>query len=211
MAQEILRDYPDLLNTSMQTLAKPSFAEQTINKSRFIAAASHCESEREVGAFLRALAAQYQNAHHLAYAFRIKTLDGLGNHMIVPRFSDAGEPSGTAGKPVLQMLEGQKLINVAVGVIRYYGGINLGMGGLARAYGGTAKMALDAAIIAPFLEMQQISITISYRQVDALTRELAKLNGQILEKTFDNAAHFVVKLPVIKVQAFVQQFNKTIS
>lgn len=131
--------------------------------------------------------------------------------MIVPRFSDAGEPSGTAGKPVLQMLEGQKLINVAVGVIRYYGGINLGMGGLARAYGGTAKMALDAAIIAPFLEMQQISITISYRQVDALTRELAKLNGQILEKTFDNAAHFVVKLPVIKVQAFVQQFNKTIS
>ena len=211
MAQEILRDYPDLLNTSMQTLAKPGFAEQTINKSRFIAAASHCESEREVGAFLRALAAQYQNAHHLAYAFRIKTLDGLGNHMIVPRFSDAGEPSGTAGKPVLQMLEGQKLINVAVGVIRYYGGINLGMGGLARAYGGTAKMALDAAIIAPFLEMQQISITISYRQVDALTRELAKLNGQILEKTFDNAAHFVVKLPVIKVQAFVQQFNKTIS
>ncbi len=211
MAQEILRDYPDLLNTSMQTLAKPGFAEQTINKSRFIAAASHCESEREVGAFLRALAAQHQNAHHLAYAFRIKTLDGLGNHMIVPRFSDAGEPSGTAGKPVLQMLEGQKLINVAVGVIRYYGGINLGMGGLARAYGGTAKMALDAAIIAPFLEMQQISITISYRQVDALTRELAKLNGQILEKTFDNAAHFVVKLPVIKVQAFVQQFNKTIS
>ena len=211
MAQEILRDYPDLLNTSMQTLAKPGFAEQTINKSRFIAAASHCESEREVGAFLRALAAQYQNAHHLAYAFRIKTLDGLGNHMIVPRFSDAGEPSGTAGKPVLQMLEGQKLINVAVGVIRYYGGINLGMGGLARAYGGTAKMALDAAIIAPFLEMQQISITISYRQADALTRELAKLNGQILEKTFDNAAHFVVKLPVIKVQAFVQQFNKTIS
>ena len=211
MAQEILRDYPDLLNTSMQSLAKPGFAEQTINKSRFIAAASHCESEREVGAFLRALAAQYQNAHHLAYAFRIKTLDGLGNHMIVPRFSDAGEPSGTAGKPVLQMLEGQKLINVAVGVIRYYGGINLGMGGLARAYGGTAKMALDAAIIAPFLEMQQISITISYRQADALTRELAKLNGQILEKTFDNAAHFVVKLPVIKVQAFVQQFNKTIS
>ena len=211
MEQEILRDYPDLLNTSMQTLAKPGFAEQTINKSRFIAAASHCESEREVGAFLRALAAQNKNAHHLAYAFRIKTLDGLGNQMIVPRFSDAGEPSGTAGKPVLQMLEGQKLINVAVGVIRYYGGINLGMGGLARAYGGTAKMALDAAIIAPFLEMQQISITISYRQVDALTRELAKLNGQILEKTFDNAAHFVVKLPVIKVQAFVQQFNKTIS
>jgi uncharacterized YigZ family protein len=190
----------------MQTLAKTGFAEQTINKSRFIAAASHCETEREVGAFLRALAAQNQNAHHLAYAFRIKILDSLGNQMIVPRFSDAGEPSGTAGKPVLQMLEGRDLVNVAVGVIRYYGGINLGTGGLARAYGGTAKMALDAAISAPYVEMQQISLTVSYKQVDELTRELTKLNGQVLEKTFDEAAHFVVKLPSTQALKFTQRF-----
>jgi uncharacterized YigZ family protein len=190
----------------LQTLAKPGFAEQTINKSRFIAAASYCETEREVGAFLRALAAQNQHAHHLAYAFRIKILDGLGNHMIVPRFSDAGEPSGTAGKPVLQMLEGRDLINVTVGVIRYYGGINLGTGGLARAYGSTAKMALDAATSAPYVEMQQISLTVSYKQVDELTRALSKLNGQVLEKTFDEAAHFVVKLPSTQVQKLVQQF-----
>ena len=187
----------------MQTLAKPGFAEQTINKSRFIAATSYCESEREVGAFLRALAAQNQSAHHLAYAFRIITLGS-----ITARFSDAGEPSGTAGKPVLQMLEGQQIVNVAVGVIRYYGGINLGTGGLARAYSGTAKMALANALITPYLDMQQISITIHYKQVDAFTRELAKLNGQVLEKTFDEAAHFVVKLPATKVQVFVQQFNK---
>ncbi len=186
----------------MQTLAKPGFAEQTINKSRFIAAASYCETEREVGAFLRALAAQNQNAHHLAYAFRIKTAEG-----IIPRFSDAGEPSGTAGKPVLQMLEGRDLINVAVGVIRYYGGINLGTGGLARAYGGTAKMALDAAIIAAYVEMQQISLTVTYKQVDELTRELAKLNGQVLTKTFDEAAHFVVKLPATQALRFTQRFT----
>ena len=194
----------------MQILAKSGFAEQTINKSRFIAAASYCETEREVGAFLRALAAQHQNAHHLAYAFRIKTVDGLGNHNIVPRFSDAGEPSGTAGKPILQMLEGRDLINVAVGVIRYYGGINLGTGGLARAYGGTAKIALDAANYHDFVEMQQISFTVSYKQVDELTRALAKHNGQILEKTFDEAAHFVVKLPVKQAQKLVQQFAQRI-
>ncbi|MBC7756436.1 MAG: YigZ family protein [Bdellovibrio sp.] len=187
----------------MQTLVKAGFAEQTVNKSRFIAAASYCETEREVGAFLRALAAQHQYAHHLAYGFRIKTADG-----IIPRFSDSGEPSGTAGKPILQMLEGRDLMNVAVGVIRYYGGINLGTGGLVRAYSGTAKMALDAPTIAPFIEMQQISLSINYKQVDELTRVLAKLNGQVLEKTFDEAAHFVVKLPAIKVQAFVQQFKK---
>ena len=182
-------------------LVKSGFAEQTISKSRFYAAASYCETEREVGAFLRALAAQHQNAHHLAYAFRVKTVDG-----IIPRFSDAGEPSGTAGKPILQMLEGQQLIQVCVGVIRYYGGINLGTGGLARAYGGTAKQAIDAAGYAPYVEMQQISLTIRYRQVDELTRELAKLNGQVLQKTFDEAAHFVVKLPVTQVQKLMQQF-----
>ena len=185
----------------MQTLVKSGFAEQTINKSRFYAAASVCETQREVGAFLRALAAQYQNAHHLAYAFRIKTADG-----IIPRFSDAGEPSGTAGKPILQMLEGRDLINVAVGVIRYYGGINLGTGGLARAYGGTAKMALDIASCKPYVEMQQISLTVNFKRVDELNRELAKLNGAVLHKTFDEAAHFVVKLPATQALKFTQRF-----
>ena len=190
----------------MQTLTKSGFAAQTIHKSRFIAAASYCETEREVGAFLRVLAAQNQHAHHLAYAFRISTLAS-----IIARFSDAGEPSGTAGKPVLQILEGQQIVNVAVGVIRYYGGINLGTGGLARAYCGTAKMALAAAIITPFLEMQQIIITINYKQIDAFTSALTKLNGQVLKKTYDEAAHFVVKLPAMNAKALVQQFNKTIT
>jgi uncharacterized YigZ family protein len=174
----------------MQTLAKPGFAEQTINKSRFIAAASYCETEREVGAFLRALAAQHQNAHHLAYAFRIKTPDG-----IIPRFSDAGEPSGTAGKPVLQMLEGQQLINVAIGVIRYYGGINLGTGGLARAYGGTAKMALQAAQIVPYVAMQTLKISIHYNRLDELTAYLKNNQGSIIDKQFDQQVHVEMRLP----------------
>jgi uncharacterized YigZ family protein len=186
----------------MQTLAKPGFAEQTINKSRFIAAASYCESEREVGAFLHALAAQNQNAHHLAYAFRIKTSEG-----IIPRFSDAGEPSGTAGKPVLQMLEGRDLINVAVGVIRYYGGINLGTGGLARAYGGTAKMALEAATILPFVEMQVLKLTIQYNRMDELTRTLAQLKGKILDKKFDDAVHLEISLPALEANTFLSRFN----
>ena len=185
----------------MQTLIRPGFAEQTINKSRFIAVASQCGTEREVDTFLRALAAKHQNAHHLVYAFRIKMVDS-----IIPRFSDAGEPSGSAGKPILQMFERQQLIQVCVGVIRYYGGINLGTGGLARAYGGTAKQAMDAAGYAPYTEMQQVSLTISYKRVDELTRVVGKLDGQVLQKTFDEAAHFVVKLPITHVQKLVQQF-----
>lgn len=154
----------------MQSIHTAGVAEQTINKSKFMAWAASCKTEMELGSFLRAIAAKHQNAHHLAYAFRIKTADSLGNHLlgnsiIVSRFSDAGEPSGTAGKPILQMLEGQQFINICVGVIRYYGGVNLGTGGLAQAYCGTAKMALEAAKIVDFVEMQAISLTVDYNQL----------------------------------------------
>ncbi len=186
----------------MLTIEKTGTAEQTIQKSRFYAFAGHCQTEREVGLFLRQMAALHQNAHHLAYAFRIKTADG-----IIPRFSDAGEPSGTAGKPVLQMLEGRDLINVAVGVIRYYGGINLGTGGLVRAYSGTAKMALDAAQIMPFIEMQELSLTVHYNRVDELTRMVSQLKGKVLDKHFDQAVHVRISLPVAEVSAFVGRFN----
>ncbi len=191
----------------MLTIEKAGAAEQTINKSRFYAWAAQCESEQQVGGFLRAIATQHQSASHLAYAFRIKTTDGLGNHMIVPRFSDAGEPSGAAGKPILQMLEGRDLINVCVGVIRYYGGINLGIGGLARAYGGTAKMALEAASILPFVEMKLLKLTIQYNRMDELTRTLRQLKGMILNKIFDDAVHVEISLPAIEISAFMNRFS----
>lgn len=186
----------------MQAILQAGFAEQTITKSRFIAMAAQCSSEREIGAALRAFAAQHQNAHHLAYAFRIKTEQG-----IVQRFSDAGEPSGTAGMPVLKFIEGRDLINVCVAVIRYYGGINLGTGGLARAYGGTAKLALDAAKTGDFIEMQTMAITIHYNQMDALTRALTKCNGSILNKTFNEQVSLELSLPKDEAIGFLNRFN----
>jgi uncharacterized YigZ family protein len=186
----------------MQSIAKPGQAEQTINKSRFIAVAEYCADERAVGLCLRRLASGHQSAHHLAYAFRIKT-----EHGIVQRFHDAGEPSGTAGKPILQFIEGRDLINVCVGVIRYYGGINLGTGGLARAYGGTAKMALDAARITPFVEMQQIRLVLDYKSLDGFTRELTKLNGEILDKAFGERVEVLASVPASEALALQQRYG----
>lgn len=186
----------------MQAILQTGFAEQTINKSRFIAMAVQCATEREIGAALRAFAAQHQSAHHLAYAFRIKTEQG-----IVQRFSDAGEPSGTAGMPILKLIEGRDLINVCVAVIRYYGGINLGTGGLARAYGGTAKMALDAAKTGNFVEMQTIAITIHYNQMDAVAKALSKCNGTILNKAFNEQVDLEVCLPKTELVSFLNRFK----
>jgi uncharacterized YigZ family protein len=177
-------------------------AEQTITKSRFLAMAMPCADEREVGAALRAFAAQHPTAHHLAYAFRLKTARG-----IVPRFSDAGEPSGTAGMPVLKLIEGRDLINVCVAVIRYYGGVNLGTGGLARAYGGTAKLALDAAKTMAFVEMKNYPLTITYKQMDMMSSVLAKCNGNIVTKAFNEQIDLVVSLPVDEAPNFLNRFK----
>jgi uncharacterized YigZ family protein len=177
-------------------------AEQTISKSKFIAWASQCESEQAVAAFLRAIATQHQNASHLAYAFRVNTAEG-----IVLRFSDAGEPSGTAGKPILQMLEGRDLINICVGVIRYYGGVNLGKGGLARAYGSTARLALENTNMQPFVEMEELALNIHYNRMDELLKVLTKIKGRVLEKSFDEMVHVKISLPVIEKQALMNRFK----
>ena len=171
-----------------------------------------CASEREVGAALRAFAAQHQSAHHLAYAFRIQpeSEGGVGSirpPAIVHRFSDAGEPTGTAGMPILKLLEGRDLINVCVAVIRYYGGVNLGTGGLARAYGGTAKLALDAAKTRPFVAMQSLALTIDYKQMDLLSRALSICNGTILSKSFDVQVDLVVSLPAQEAENFLNRFK----
>lgn len=186
----------------MQVIEQVGTAEQTINKSKFLAWAARCQTEQEVSAFLRAIASQHQQASHLAYAYRIKAPSG-----IVLRFSDAGEPSGTAGKPILQMLEGRDLINICVAVIRYYGGVNLGKGGLARAYGGTAKLALEATTQSPYLEMQQLTLTIEYNRLDELTKAVSQINGEVIDKSFDEKVHVRVSLPIAEEQAFINRFK----
>ena len=186
----------------MQSIVKPGQAEQTINKSRFIAVAEHCADERAVSHCLQRLALAHAGAHHLAFAFRLKTEQG-----IVQRFHDAGEPSGTAGKPILQFIEGRDLINVCVAVVRYYGGINLGTGGLARAYGGTAKQALEAAQIAEYVEMREARLIVDYAQFDACCRELERQRCTLLDKQFGERVTLTVALPADKMADFLQRYR----
>lgn len=185
----------------MQRILSPGQADQTINKSRFVAAAEYCDSERAAAMMLRRLASQHPHAHHLAFAYKIRGPEG-----ILQRFHDAGEPSGTAGKPIMQYLEGHDLINVCVGVIRYYGGINLGTGGLARAYGGTAKLALDAARLGSFVEMRQIKIILDYAKLDHFTRDIGKLHGEILDKDFGERVTVIASVPADKAQELLDRF-----
>lgn len=186
----------------MQRIIQPGQADQTINKSRFIASAEYCADERAVALMLRRLASQHSHAHHLAFAYKLRGLEGL-----LQRFHDAGEPSGTAGKPIMQYLEGHDLINACVAVVRYYGGINLGTGGLARAYGGTAKLAIEAARLAPFVEMRQIRLVLDYARLDSFTRDLGRVNGEILDKDFGERVTIVASVPADEAAGLLGRYG----
>jgi uncharacterized YigZ family protein len=112
----------------VKIVVKACETEELIKKSRFIGHISPCSSEQDALLFIRQLYQQHPNASHIVYAYRVQSPDGL-----ICRFNDAGEPSGTAGKPIFQHLEGKQLINLVVAVIRYFGGVKLGAGGLTRA------------------------------------------------------------------------------
>ncbi|HQR50690.1 MAG TPA: YigZ family protein, partial [Methylophilaceae bacterium] len=109
----------------MQVISHPGFADQTINKSRFIAVADYCADERAVMELLRGLAHEHAHANHLVFAYKVQNPGG--GYLV--RFHDAGEPCGTAGKPILQYIEGRDLVNVWVAMVRYFGGVKLGTGG----------------------------------------------------------------------------------
>jgi len=124
---------------SYLTLGTESEARFTVQKSVFIGHASPCVSEEEALALIRRLSEETKDASHHCYAYIIGTNEGI------MRYSDDGEPGGTAGLPMISLIRAEKVVNCCVVVTRYFGGVLLGTGGLVRAYTQGCRIALDAA------------------------------------------------------------------
>lgn len=186
----------------MKIVAEACECEEIIKKSRFIGIISPCQSEPEALALLEKLHAQHPNASHIVYAYRIQTTDGL-----VCRFYDAGEPSGTAGKPIFQHLEGKQLINLVIAVIRYFGGVKLGAGGLTRAYGNIARQVIDSAEIVEHVERVILQLSLAYNQLQMLEYQLKKLDGEIVQQDFAEQIRVRVRLPKHHLATFRLTFQ----
>lgn len=172
--------------------------EDTIKKSRFIGIITPAATEQAALQNLHRFINRFPDASHIAYAYRVKTERG-----IVMRLSDAGEPSGTAGKPIYQHLEGKDLINVLLTVIRYFGGVKLGAGGLTRAYGNSAKNVIAAAEIIAFVEYATLTITLHYKEMQAFAYKLKKLRGEIIKEEFSDHIELIVRLPEGNAEALL--------
>jgi uncharacterized YigZ family protein len=185
----------------MQCINAPTIIEDIIKKSRFIGFIYPCMHEADVLAYLDALRIEHAAANHIVFAYRIKTEKG-----IVCRFHDAGEPSGTAGKPIYKYIEGHDLINVLIVVVRYFGGIKLGAGGLTRAYGGTAKLVIAAADIMPYIEKLTLQFTLDYNQLQPFEYHVQKLSGDIISKDFSGQVQVQVLIAVTDSRALLELF-----
>ncbi|KGR72219.1 YigZ family protein [Streptococcus phocae subsp. salmonis] len=141
-----------------QTIMADGSLEKEIKKSRFICQLKRITTEEEGKAFIAAIKKKHYKATHSCSAMII------GEKSHIKRSSDDGEPSGTAGVPMLSVLEKQELTNLVVVVTRYFGGVKLGTGGLIRAYGGVTSEAIEAVGIVQVKEQAGLELTLSYPQ-----------------------------------------------
>ena len=175
--------------------------EKVIERSRFITTSCHVEGEEEARAFIAKISGRFKDATHNCYAY---IADSTGNS---PRFSDDGEPGGTAGMPILEVIKNKKLFCTAVVVTRYFGGIKLGAGGLVRAYSGCAAENLDAAPKLIYLPCEECAYTVDYGSADILNRYFSQNDCEV--KNTEYAADVTFTVAVKKELA--ANFNAALS
>ncbi|KPK87134.1 hypothetical protein AMJ80_12315 [bacterium SM23_31] len=192
----------DANGDSYLTIAEEVKAEITVRGSRFIAFISPVETEPGAIQYLKSLKAKYHDATHCCYAFIVRTETGD-----IYRSSDAGEPAGTAGKPILATLQGHKLSNVICVVIRYFGGTKLGVSGLARAYAESVNAALKIGKVVQRFGTGTIRITFTYKMTGAVERLIAEFNAAIIQREFGETNNITCSIRKNRIEEFSAQFR----
>ncbi|MDR3288566.1 MAG: IMPACT family protein [Peptococcaceae bacterium] len=187
---------------SFYTVAESYEWEQIIEKSRFIGLVCPAGNMADVDQALKKTREDFPNARHYVYAYRL--LEGKRE-----KSSDDGEPQGTGGRPVMDVLQGKELWNVLVVVVRYFGGILLGTGGLTRAYGGTARFLLNEAPVQKLTAKAAFTLHIPYPLFEPLKYQLELHHWGTGQTTFSEAVHLKVYIPQREKEAFLQWLQET--
>ncbi len=183
------------------TINGSATAEYTEKHSRFIATAFYCESEQRASEIIAAQKSKYWDARHNVYAYILQ--NGTA------RFSDDGEPHGTAGMPVLDVIKGSGITNILIVVTRYFGGILLGTGGLVRAYSTSARDALEDAQKVLMCVCSEFIIDCDYGNYDKLVRLITDNNGMIQSTDFTDKVTVNVVFKNVERDAFLNKLCET--
>jgi uncharacterized YigZ family protein len=171
-----------------KTIASTSEGYYTEKRSKFLAFAHHVETVEEIKDLLAGYRKKYYDARHVCYAYM------LGAERTDFRANDDGEPSSTAGKPILGQINSNELTNILIVVVRYYGGVNLGTSGLIVAYREAAADALAHSTIETRQVEEIVKYTFAYPQMNDVMRIVKDMNPRILSQTYDNTCEIVMSI-----------------
>lgn len=183
--------------TTVRNYGEDRFIEK---KSEFIGYAKRCENEEEAKAFINEIKAMHKQATHNCYAYVI------GENMGIQRYSDDGEPQGTAGIPILEVMKKSNVTDCAIVVTRYYGGILLGAGGLTRAYTKGASIAIKAAKVVEKVKGQKLLFTMEYDMLGKIQYIFNEKNWHIEDIEYTDK----VLLSTISEVSIVEEIEKEI-
>jgi len=177
--------------------------EQVVVNSRFIATLAPVLSIEDARAFIARIKKEFADASHNVPAYIIG-----GGNTVTEYFSDDGEPSGTAGKPVLAVLRGSGLGDVAVVVTRYFGGTLLGTGGLVKAYTESTQLVVNAAERGRRVPVHVAMVAIPYNLLERVRLVVARHNGEVLEEDFAGDITMTMQFPVDSFEAFQNELRE---
>jgi uncharacterized YigZ family protein len=185
--------------STYQTVGEFGEKEIIIQKSRFICRAKQVHTEEEAAQFIQEVSKKHWDATHNCYAYLITET--------VQKSSDDGEPAGTAGRPILEVIHAKELLYTVIVVTRYFGGIKLGGGGLVRAYSQGASAAIEAAGIVKRVMHQEVILTFDYPFMGKMEHELRHTSYLLETPQFTEHVRWVVWTPVGEEQKLIDQIT----
>ena len=189
------------MSDEYRTIATDSEGYYTEKRSKFLAFAHHVETAEQVKDIIARYRKKYYDARHVCYAYM------LGAARTDFRANDDGEPSSTAGKPILGQINSNELTDILIIVVRYYGGVNLGTSGLIVAYREAAADAIAQATIETRQVEEEIVFTFSYPQMNDVMRIIKDMQPRILSQTFDNTCKLRLRIRQSEADQLRQRLN----
>jgi uncharacterized YigZ family protein len=189
------------MSDEFKTIASTSEGYYTEKRSKFLAFAHHVQTVDEVKELLAGYRKKYYDARHVCYAYM------LGAERLEFRANDDGEPSSTAGKPILGQINSNELTDILIVVVRYYGGVNLGTSGLIIAYREAAADAISHATIETRQVEEIIKYSFAYPQMNDVMRIVKDMNPRIISQTYDNTCEIVLSIRKSEVEQLRNKLN----
>ena len=190
------------MSTDYQTITGIAAAKHVVKKSRFFAEATAIDNRAAAKRFVTDVQTRNRQATHYCYAYRL----GSGDEKL-EYATDAGEPTNTAGPPILAAIRSAELTNIIVVVARYYGGINLGIGGLIRAYGACARVCLKNADLETRTFYHKLQVKVSFSQIGSVVTLCKRLGGSVINIEYDPNPNITIRIRKKDLTNFKEQIK----